>query len=105
MTLLIDHVAHRGDGVAYVDGEAVYVPCTLGGETVEVEHVPGNHPDRRRLVAVTAASPERIEPFCQHFGVCGGCAIQHWQAEPYRAWKRNIVVEALAQAGLESEVA
>src|SRR5581483_9420124 len=94
-TLLIDHVAHRGDGLAFVDGEAVYVPCTLGGETVEVEHVPGHHPDRRRLLAVTSASPERIEPFCRHFGVCGGCAIQHWQIDRYRAWKRNIVVETL----------
>jgi 23S rRNA (uracil1939-C5)-methyltransferase len=104
-TLLIDHVAHRGDGVASVDGEAVYVPTTLGGETVEVDHVPGNHPDRRRLLAVTTASPERIEPFCQHFGVCGGCAIQHWQDDRYRDWKRNIVVETLRQAKLDCAVA
>jgi len=104
-TLLIDHVAHRGDGLAFVDGEAVYVPCTLGGETVEVEHVPGHHPDRRRLLAVTSASPERIEPFCRHFGVCGGCAIQHWQIDRYRAWKRNIVVETLRQAKLDCDVA
>jgi 23S rRNA (uracil1939-C5)-methyltransferase len=104
-TFLIDHVAHRGDGVAFAGGEAVYVPCTLAGETVEVDHVPGHHPDRRRLVAVTTASPERIEPFCQHFGVCGGCAIQHWQGDRYRAWKRNIVVETLRQARLDCEVA
>ena len=104
-TLLVDHVAHRGDGLAFVDGEAVYVPCTLGGETVEVEHVPGHHPDRRRLLAVTSASPERIEPFCRHFGVCGGCAIQHWQIDRYRAWKRNIVVETLRQAKLDCDVA
>ena len=103
-TLLIDHVAHRGDGVAFAGGESVYVPYTLGGETVEVDHVAG-HPDRGRLLAVTTASPERIEPFCQHFGVCGGCAIQHWQADRYRAWKRNIVVETLRQAKLDCEVA
>ncbi len=104
-TLVIDHVAHRGDGVAFVDGEAIYVPCTLAGETVEVDHVPGHHPDRRRLLAVTTASPERIAPFCRHFGVCGGCAIQHWQDDRYRAWKRNIVVETLRQAKLDCEVA
>ena len=51
------------------------------------------------------ASPERIAPFCPHFGVCGGCAIQHWEAERYRAWKRDIVVETLAQAGIDCEVA
>jgi 23S rRNA (uracil1939-C5)-methyltransferase len=102
--LVIDHVGHRGDGVAVVDGESVCVPYTLGGETVEVAAVPGHHPDRRRLLAVETASPERVAPFCQHFGVCGGCAIQHWEAERYRAWKRNIVIETLAQAGLACEV-
>jgi 23S rRNA (uracil1939-C5)-methyltransferase len=103
--LTIDHVGHRGDGVSLVDGEAVYVPYKLGGETVEVATVPGHHPDRRRLLAVEIASPERIPPFCPHFGVCGGCAIQHWEMERYRAWKRNLVVETLAQAKLDCEVA
>ena len=102
--LLIDHVGHFGDGVALVGGQNVYVPYTLGGETVEVEAVPGRHPDRRRLLAVERVSPERIMPFCQHFGVCGGCAIQHWDVEHYRAWKRNLVVETLAQAKLDCEV-
>ena len=102
--LTIDHVGHFGDGVALVGGENVYVPYTLGGETVEVEPVPGRHPDRRRLLAVERASPERITPFCQHFGVCGGCAIQHWETERYRAWKRDLVVETLAQAKLDCEV-
>jgi 23S rRNA (uracil1939-C5)-methyltransferase len=101
--LVIDHVGHRGDGVGFVDGEVVYVPYTLGGESVEVAPVPG-HPDRRRLLAVERASEARITPFCPHFGTCGGCAIQHWDAEGYRAWKRNIVVETLAQAKLDCEV-
>jgi 23S rRNA (uracil1939-C5)-methyltransferase len=102
--LLIDHVGHRGDGVAPADGTAVYVPYTLGGETVEAAHVPG-HPDRRQLLAVETASAERIAPFCPHFGVCGGCAIQHWQPDRYRAWKHNLVVETLKQARLDGEVA
>jgi 23S rRNA (uracil1939-C5)-methyltransferase len=103
--LTIDHVGHRGDGVSFDASEPVYVPYTLPGETVDVDHVAGNHPDRRRLLAVEVASPERIAPFCSHFGICGGCAIQHWAAEPYQAWKRNIVVETLAQARLDCEVA
>jgi 23S rRNA (uracil1939-C5)-methyltransferase len=101
--LVIDHVGHRGDGVAFVDGQTVYVPYALGGETVEVASVPG-HPDRRRLLAVESASPERVTPFCPHFGVCGGCAIQQWEGERYRAWKRDVVVETLAQAKLDCEV-
>src|SRR3954466_14105139 len=62
--LVIDHVGHRGDGVALADGPPIYVPYALGGETVEVTPVPGHHPDRRRLLAVERPSAERIEPFC-----------------------------------------
>ena len=102
--LVIDHVGHRGDGVALGGLEAIYVPYALGGETVEVEEVHG-HPDRRRLLAIDIPSPERITPFCPHFGVCGGCAIQHWQDDAYRAWKHHLVVETLQQAKLECEVA
>jgi 23S rRNA (uracil1939-C5)-methyltransferase len=101
--LVIDHVGHRGDGVARADGSSVFVPYTLRGEAVEVAPVAG-HPDRGRLLRIERASTERIPPFCRYFGGCGGCAIQHWQAEAYRAWKRQIVVDTLSQAGIECEV-
>lgn len=102
---MIDHVGHHGDGVAITGGGNIYVPYALGGETIEVGPVPGHHPDRRRLVKVETASAERITPFCPHFGICGGCAIQHWDAAPYSAWKRDLVVATLAQAGIDGEVA
>ena len=102
--LTIDHVGHFGDGVALVDGGNVYVPYSLPGETVEVAATPG-HPDRRRLLNVERASPDRIQPFCPHFGVCGGCAIQHWDAVQYRAWKHGLVVETLRLAKLDCAVA
>jgi len=101
--LTIDHVGHHGDGVAVSGGQAVYVPYALSGETIEVAPVPG-HPDRRRLLQVDTASPQRIAPFCPHFGTCGGCAIQHWESERYRAWKRDIVVDTLARARIDCEV-
>lgn len=101
--LVIDHVGHRGDGVAFAGGQTVYVPYTLGGETVEAEAVEG-HPDRRQLSRIERASGERIAPFCNYFGACGGCAIQHWQVDAYRAWKRGIVVDTLAHTGIECEV-
>jgi 23S rRNA (uracil1939-C5)-methyltransferase len=104
--LVIDRIGHRGDGVVdTVDtaGGPIYVPFTLPGERVEVDARPGN-PDRRHLLAVIEPSAERIEPVCQHFGVCGGCALQHWNAAPYRAWKRNLAVTALAQAGIDAAV-
>ena len=104
--LVIDRVGHRGDGVA--DGAQgasgpIFVPGTLPGEIVEVESVPGQ-PDRRHLLNVEKSSAERIAPICPHFGVCGGCALQHWQTGPYRKWKRGLVVEALRQAGIEAPV-
>ncbi|MGJ4924686.1 class I SAM-dependent RNA methyltransferase [Bradyrhizobium oligotrophicum] len=102
--LVIDQVGHRGDGVSLSSGEALYVPYTLAGETVETAVVPG-HPDRRKLLAVETASPERIAPFCAHFGVCGGCAIQHWMPGPYQQWKRNIIVETLRAAKVDCDVA
>jgi 23S rRNA (uracil1939-C5)-methyltransferase len=101
--LIVTHLGHRGDGV--VDGEAgsIYVPYTLPGETVEVEAWPG-HPDRRQLLRVESASAERIAPICPHFGVCGGCALQHWNSTEYSAWKRDLVRTALQQAGLDAPV-
>jgi 23S rRNA (uracil1939-C5)-methyltransferase len=102
--LVITRIGHRGDGIADSAAGAIYVPGTLPGETVEVEQVAG-HPDRRRLLQIERPSPERIAPICPHFGVCGGCAVQHWQDARYRIWKRDLVVEALRQAGLDAPVA
>jgi 23S rRNA (uracil1939-C5)-methyltransferase len=101
--LTIVRLAHRGDGLAETAAGPVFVPYALPGETVEVEPVPG-HGDRRRLLRVDAASGERIAPICPHFGICGGCAVQHWRWDRYRAWKRDLVVTALAQAGLAGDV-
>src|ERR1700733_254563 len=102
--VVIDHVGHRGDGVAFAGGQTVFVPYTLGGESVDVEAIE-DHPDRRHLSRIERASAERIAPFCKYFGRCGGCAIQHWQPEAYRAWKRQSVVDTLEHAGIECDVA
>jgi 23S rRNA (uracil1939-C5)-methyltransferase len=102
--LTIVGIGHRGDGLAEGAAGAIFVPGTLPGETVEVEDVAG-HPDRRQLLRIETASPTRIKPLCPHFGVCGGCAVQHWEESHYRAWKRGLVVEALRQAGLDTPVA
>ena len=102
--LSIVRLGHRGDGVADTPDGAVYVPYTLPGETVTVERVAG-HPDRRHLLHVDKPSHERVEPVCKHFGSCGGCALQHWSLAEYHLWKRSLVAEALAQAGIVAPVA
>lgn len=95
----IDHIGHQGDGIAVTP--RLFVAYTLPGETVEVEA----EGERARLVKILKPSAERVEPICPHFGTCGGCALQHWQADGYRAWKHALVVAALKQEGIEVEVA
>jgi 23S rRNA (uracil1939-C5)-methyltransferase len=101
--LAIAHLGRRRDGIADTAAGPIYVPCALPGETVEVENWPG-HPDRRQLLRVETASPHRIAAICPHFGVCGGCAVQHWAWDCYHAWKRDLVVSALRSAGLAPPV-
>ncbi|MDI4666410.1 RNA methyltransferase [Xanthobacter autotrophicus] len=90
----------QGDGLAQGPHGALFAPYTLPGETVRGRI----DKDRLALDAVLTPSPERVEPFCSHFGTCGGCLLQHWQLEPYFAWKRTLVAEALAREGIEAQV-
>jgi 23S rRNA (uracil1939-C5)-methyltransferase len=101
--LTISRLGHRGDGIADTAHGPVYVPYALPGEVVTVEPVPG-HPDRRHPVRVDKPIKERAVPICKHFGQCGGCAMQHWSLAEYHVWKRSLVVQALAQAGLIAPV-
>jgi len=94
--LRIQAVGAQGDGIA----EGSFVPLTLPGERITAE-MTGN---RGELVEVLEPSPDRVLPPCPHFGVCGGCAFQHWDAAPYLEWKREQVRFQLAREGLETEV-
>src|SRR5688500_14063383 len=85
----IDFVGGEGDGVA---AGPVFVPFSLPGERVRAQ----GGGERRELLEVLDASAERIAPVCPHFGVCGGCALQHWAHEPYLTWKVSRLVGTLA---------
>lgn len=97
--LEIAHVGFQGDGAPAAG--APHVPFTLPGERVRAR-VAG---ERAELVEVLAASPDRVEPPCPHFGVCGGCALQHWDHAPYLAWKVEQVRLALARERIETDFA
>lgn len=101
--LTIDRLGHRGDGIANTNTGPVFVPYTLPGEVVTVEQIDG-HPDRMHLLRVDTSSHERVPPICKHFGICGGCATQHWSLAEYHLWKRGLVAEALAHANLVAPV-
>jgi 23S rRNA (uracil1939-C5)-methyltransferase len=99
-TVTIARLGHKGDGVAPTPSGDVFVTGTLPGETVRVVRAA----DRGRLVEVVTPSPDRVAPPCPHFGTCGGCALQHMAPAAYRAFKRQLVVDALASRGLEADV-
>ena len=100
-TLTIESVGAQGDGRARENGALVSVPFTLAGETVRVEGAG----DRLKLVEVLAPSPDRGAPACRHFGVCGGCTLQHMGPAPYAAFKRDLILRSLKARGLEADVA
>ena len=90
--LTIEKMGQLAEGVAVSGGKTVFVPYALSGETVEVKR----DGPRLDVLRVVEPSPERATPFCPYFGRCGGCATQHWQEVPYRAWKRDLVATALS---------
>jgi 23S rRNA (uracil1939-C5)-methyltransferase len=94
-------MGRQGDGVAETPGGRVHVAFTLPGERVEI----ARDGERGTLLNVLEPASQRIAPVCRHFGTCGGCALQHWNAEPYLAWKRSLVIDALAREGISAEVA
>jgi len=95
--LQINTLANQGDGVAQTPRGRVFVPFTLGGESVEVS----GSSVRRELVRVVEPSQDRVVPICEYFGTCGGCQLQHMARIAYLAWKQDLVVQALAALNIE----
>jgi tRNA/tmRNA/rRNA uracil-C5-methylase (TrmA/RlmC/RlmD family) len=97
---VIDGFTHGGEGVARVEGKAVFVPGALPGERVVLRVVD----DRARwaraeLVEVREASPDRVEPPCPYVPACGGCDLQHASPEAQRRLKTRVVREQLERLG------
>jgi 23S rRNA (uracil1939-C5)-methyltransferase len=99
--VLVSAMGAEGEGLATgPDGAALFIPGVLPGETVRVAR-PNRVGKIWRATAesVETASPDRVRPPCSHFGVCGGCALQHWRAEAYQSWKTSLLRHALDRAG------
>ncbi|WP_457935686.1 class I SAM-dependent RNA methyltransferase [Mesorhizobium sp. 10J20-29] len=99
-TYEIARLGAQGDGIAETATGPVYIPFALPGETVVAER----SKDRAELVSVEKPSPERVPPACQHFGVCGGCSVQHLDPAAYHAWKRDNLAQPLASQHVEAAV-
>ncbi|MDF3074151.1 MAG: putative (Uracil-5-)-methyltransferase [Alphaproteobacteria bacterium] len=99
-SLTIDTLGARGDGIASLDGKPVYIPFTLPGEIIQAEIVQARGDGLSAVVrTIERASPLRAQPPCPHFGICGGCAVQHFDYRAYLAWKRQLVGQALQRRG------
>ncbi len=99
--LTIEGVGARGDGIATLDGETVFVPFTVGGDVV-LARIEGRRGDGlvAALIEVQVRGPARGEPPCAHFGRCGGCTLQHLDEALYTDWKRDLLVVQLGRHGL-----
>lgn len=93
-------LAHDGRGIARVAGKAVFIEGALPGERVRLRVT-----KRRRrleeavLVDILTASPDRVTPRCMHFGVCGGCSLQHLSPGAQLAAKQRQLLDNLERIG------
>lgn len=105
LEVVIDDVGAQGDGIATTDQGRVFVPFTVPGDRVRVRlGTRGREGTPAVLLAIVAPGVHRTAPPCAHFGACGGCDLQHWEAAETLAWKRRQVVATLKQRGLDAAV-
>ena len=99
-TVLITALDQEGRGIARIDGKAVFVEGALAGELVTIE-IYRRRPtyELARATGILRASPSRVAPLCPHFGVCGGCSLQHLEAAAQVAAKQRVLEDALWHIG------
>lgn len=100
MQVKIEKLVYGGDGLAH-DGEStLFVPFVVPGEEVEIETTERKKKlVRGRVAQLLKIAPDRVEPQCPHFGVCGGCDYQHISYEAQLAYKEQILRETLRRIG------
>lgn len=98
--LEIADISHDARGVARHEGKVVFVAGALPGERVMAQTVRrGRDFDEATMVALLAASPDRVEPPCGHAGLCGGCALQHYAPAAQIAAKQKQLLENFRRIG------
>jgi len=98
--VVIESLDQEGRGVAHVDGKVTFVEGALPGERVDavvVREKPSFAVARAETIRKASAS--RVQPRCPHFGVCGGCTLQHAHTSLQIAAKQRALEEALARIG------
>ncbi|WP_431023619.1 23S rRNA (uracil(1939)-C(5))-methyltransferase RlmD [Halomonas sp. H5] len=103
--VVIERLAHDGRGLTHdADGKACFVEGALPGERVRLAvHRQRKRFDEAHLREVIVASPERVDPPCEHYGSCGGCDLQHLALDAQRRHKQAVLAEQLGRQGVTLE--
>jgi len=93
----VEGLTHEGEGVVH-GGKTVFVAGALPGERIRFQRARRHRQhDDGALIEVLQASPARVVPRCPHFGVCGGCVLQHLESAAQLAAKERELCDALAR--------
>ena len=96
----IESLSHEGRGVAHIDGKAVFISGALPGEKITFIYTSKRRShDEGKIEEVLEASPDRVEPKCQHYAICGGCSLQHLSSEAQIQYKQKSMLESLKHLG------
>jgi len=96
----IESLSHDGRGIAHIDGKVTFIARALPGEEIMFRYTSKRGKfDEGDAIEVLQASPQRIEPRCPHFGVCGGCSLQHLSPADQIAAKQERLLENLQHLG------
>ena len=98
----IEGLSHEGRGICHHNGKIVFVFAALPGEVVKIQiNKTTKKYAEASVVEVITASPDRIQPHCPHFTVCGGCSMQHISPDTQLKLKQQSVQEMVEHAGIQ----
>ncbi|MGH8372455.1 MAG: 23S rRNA (uracil(1939)-C(5))-methyltransferase RlmD [Gammaproteobacteria bacterium] len=96
----VEALSHDGRGIVRMNGKAVFVQDALPGEKVSYRLLRRHRDyDEARIEELKLASSLRVPPRCEHFGVCGGCALQHLSPAAQLAAKQQTLLDNLQRIG------
>lgn len=98
--ILIDTMAAEGKCVARKNGQVIFISGGAPGDVVDIEltKIKSSFLEGR-VVAIQSLSPNRSNPFCEHFGTCGGCSWQHINYATQLQYKQQQVIDNLERIG------
>ncbi len=100
LTLRVDSLGHNAEGVARHEGQVVFVPGALPGETVRALVVKAQKAHAfAKLIEVLVPSPDREAPPCPWYPRCGGCSCQHMRYEAELEMKRRLIENVFLRIG------